>query len=251
MRYLVLIVAVCLIPSLACAAGEKSTAPFLSIFSCDEANPKAIDEEICLVGELKEGQAVYLLSDTVVCRAEAQEAEMLEREVGPEFMITPVDLGDCDTADYYLAWHGKKPAGFRPLSLVQETSVTTRSKVDSAIRKGHLTEEMLAAFEGTIEVAPVLYRLFAKQPDSFLVQYITSQPLQEGDMYGPVFWYTKGRVELIDPQASITAYFRMQGDHFLLLRHECWQGCGEVSEQVFKVSEKGFAPVYHNDAFSD
>lgn len=251
MKYLLFIIAACLVPLMACAAEDKPASPFISIFSCDEANPKDIDEEVCLVGEFEEGQIVYLLSNEVVCRVETQESVALEREVGSEFMITPVDLEGCDEADYYLSYRGKKPASFNPLALVQETGVAMRTKVDAAIRNGYLTGEIVAAFEGTLEAAPILYKPFAKRPDRFLVQYITSQPLQEGDLYGPIFWYAKGKVELVDTQARIDAYFRFGREHFLLLRHECWQGCGEVSEKVMKVTEEGLVLIHQDTSFSD
>jgi len=251
MKYLSLIIAVSLLPLLAFAAGDKPASPFISIFSCDESSPRVEEGDVCLIGEFTEGETVYLLAEDIVCRAKTGEAEMLEREVGAEFMITPVELGNCDPADYFLAWRGKKPTSFRPLSLIQETSVDKRSKVDAAIRKGYLTEEILAAFEGTLEAAPILYKPFPKQPDLFLVQYITAQPVQEGDLYGPLFWYAKGRVEIVDAQASIAAFFSLQNDKYLLLRHDCWQGCGELSEKLLNVSEKRLTIIHQDASFSD
>lgn len=246
-----LIIAFCLLPAFAYAEGKKPQSSFISLFSCDETSPRVIDADVCLIGELKEGETVYLLAEDIVCKAKTGEAEMLEREVGPEFMITPVELGDCDTADYYLAYRGKKPTSFSPMGMAQETSVSIRSRIDAAIRNGHLPDEMIKTFEGTLEAAPILYKPLPKQPDIYLVQYITAQPLQEGDLYGPVFWYAKGRVELIDAQASITAYFRIQNERYLLLRHDCWQGCGELSEKVFRVTEKGLSVIHQDASFSD
>lgn len=252
MKIYTLIIAFCLLPALVSAEAIKSpSSSFISIFSCDESNPRVEEGDVCLIGEFREGESVYLLAEDIVCKAKTGESEMLEREVGAEFMITPVELGNCDPADYFLAWRGKKPASFRPLSLIQETSVEKRSKVDATIRKGYLTEEIAAAFEGTLEAAPILYKPFPKRPDLFLVQYITAQPLQEGDLYGPLFWYAQGRVELVDAQASIAAFFSLQNEKFLLLRHDCWQGCGELSEKLLNVSEKGFTVIHQDASFSD
>jgi hypothetical protein len=242
---------VLLLSSTSLAADGKGMSPFISIFSCDEANPKDVDEEVCLIAELKEGQAVYLLSDDVVCQVEAQEPAMLEREVGSEFMMTPVDVGDCDAADYYIAWRGKEPKSFQSLEFTQESSAKLRAQVAAAVRKEHLTAGMISAFEGTLKPEPILYKPFAKRSDIFLVQYVTSRPLEEDDLYGPLFWYAKGRVQLIDTQASIAAFFRLQGAHYIVLRHGCWEGCGEVGEKVLAISEKGASLIHHDTSFSD
>lgn len=252
MNHLILSVfLVCLLSSSALAAGDKPASPFISIFSCDEANPTDIDEEVCLIAELKEGKAVYLLSDDVLCRTEAEESVLFEREVGSEFMITPVELGECDAADYYLAWRSKEPKDFQPLDLAEETSPKMRAQINAAVRKGHLTADMVAAFDGTLKPEPLLYKPFAKRSDIFLVHYVTSRPLEEGDLYGPLFWYAKGRVHMIDTQASMAAYFRIQGQLYLMLRHGCWEGCGEAGEKVIAISEKGITLIHHNTVFSE
>lgn len=241
----------CLLSSAAYAAGANAKSPFISIFSCDEANPKEIDEEVCLIADLKEGKPVYLLSDDVLCRTEAEESVLFEREVGSEFMITPVELGECDAGDYYLAYPGKEPKGFQPLDLAEETSPKMRAQINAAVRKGHLTSPMITAFDGTLKAEPLLYKPFAKRSDIFLVHYVTSRPLEEGDLYGPLFWYAKGHVQMIDTQASIAAYFRIQGQLYLMLRHGCWEGCGDAGEKVMMLSEKGITLIHHNTVFSE
>lgn len=236
------------IPTAAIAAG---TSPFVSVFSCDEANMEDIDEDLCVVGNFREGQTVFLLSDDVVCRAETGEPVLLEREVGPEFMIAPVDTGDCDDAEYYLAYRGAEPRQFRPLELKQEKSANIRVRVNETLRKGPLTKKLVDAFEGTLKAEPLLYKPFPKRADILLVHYITEKPREEGDLYGPLFWYTKDRVHLIDAQASIAAYFRLEGRQYIMLRHSCWEGCGERSDVVFHLSEQRISLIHQDDSFSE
>jgi hypothetical protein len=233
------------------APAFAGASPFVSVFPCDEANIDDIDEDLCVIGNFRAGQTVFLLSDDVVCHAETGEPFLLEREVGPEFMIAPVDTGDCDDAEYYLAYRGSEPKQFRPLTMEHEKSAKIRARVNETLRNGHLTRKLIDAFEGTLKAEPILYKPFPKRADILLVHYITEKPREEDALYGPLFWYTKDRVHLIDSQASIAAYFRMQGQQYLLLRHSCWEGCGERSDVVFHLSEERISLIHQDDSFSE
>jgi hypothetical protein len=197
MKIYILIIAFCLLPALVSAEATKSpSSSFISIFSCDESNPRVEEGDVCLIGEFREGESVYLLAEDIVCKAKTGESEMLEREVGAEFMITPVELGNCDPADYFLAWAAK--AGQLSAAVAHQKPLSRNdSKVDATIRKGYLTEEIAAAFEGTLEAAPILYKPLPKRPDSFLVQYITAQPCRRESLRTALL-VPQGRVELVD-----------------------------------------------------
>ncbi|HMK42984.1 MAG TPA: hypothetical protein VK445_02485 [Dissulfurispiraceae bacterium] len=251
MTKLILCFFLCMLLITVQAFAGAGPSPFISIFSCDGSSPKEIDEDICLVGVLKEGLPVYLLSDEVLCQAETREAVMLEREVGAEFMMTPVEWDGCDNADYYLAYRGRQPKNFESLEFEEEDSAAIRTSVDTAVRNGHLTAAMNNTFAGTLKSEPLLYKPFAKRSDMFLAQYATSRPSKEDDVYGPLFWYAKGSVKLIDAQARIAAVFRIDGRLYFMLQHECWDGCGEYTEKVYSLSEKGFVLVYQNSALSE
>jgi hypothetical protein len=241
-----------------CLATDGQAARFISIFPCDEINlylengedEDINDYDICLIGHVKTEQPIYLLASDTVCKTQTEAAKELELEGRADIMITPVSLGNCDSADYFLAWKGEKPSSFRPLQLIQETATDKISAIDKAVRTVFPAETSHQVIDNTFAVTPVLYKPLPQSSDIYIVHYITKDPLQEEALYGPIFWYAKGAVTLLDNQAEIAAFFSMYQNRYLLLRHIDWQGYETLSEQILNITDKGISIVHHVTAFT-
>jgi len=225
------------------------------VLTCDCGKEKKFD--LCLIGKFPPSKQVNLLSqkNSKTCKAKTFKTfdyKEYPYDGGEALQMTPIYANACkQPKQYTLAYLGNDVFEYQLTSMGKEASSSTIDKVDKIIRKSNfLKESEEIPFSNFLLKKPILYIPVAKYSNTYIVQYIIGEyprPVK----YGPLFFYGNNRAMKIDSEAEIIKTFKLNGRYFVLIKHACWVGCGNVYTTLLEIKNSEYKKIFEDGTWAD
>jgi hypothetical protein len=254
LRYLIIVIALFFYTFTYPQIAKSESSEFVLTFNC--GNEKNI--KLCLIGKYPPSKPINLLSqiNSSICKAKTLKtfdyAEYPHNIPNQALQVTPVELKKClHPEQYTLAFLKKNAFEYELTSMAQKATGSSVDMIDKIIRKSKILSESEDLFQDYLSIKPVLYIPVPTYREIYIAQYLVNPYPRPGVKYGPLFFYGNKEVTRIDSEATITKTFKLNGRHFVMFDHGCWEGCGNNYTTLLEIQGNKLKTIFEDGTWAD